>query len=65
MYTGDKASITELCKVLTTGPLDPNVEVVVGCPAIYISFARGLLPATINVAGQVRIIHNIVINSID
>ena len=65
MYTGDKASITELCKVLTTGPLDPNVEVVVGCPAIYISFARGLLPATINVAGQVRIIHNIVINGID
>ncbi|CAO1311082.1 unnamed protein product [Diamesa serratosioi] len=49
---GDKASITELCKILTTGPLDPNVEVVVGCPAIYISFARGLLPASINVAGQ-------------
>lgn len=49
---GSKESITELAKILTTGPLDPNVEVVVGCPAVYISFARGLLPATISVAGQ-------------
>jgi triosephosphate isomerase (TIM) len=49
---GDKASITELCKVLTAGPLDPNVEVVVGCPGVYITLARGLLPATIGVAGQ-------------
>lgn len=50
---GSKESITELAKILTTGPLDPNVEVIVGCPAIYISFARGLLPASIHVAGQV------------
>lgn len=49
---GTKESITELCKILSTGPLDPNVEVVVGCPAVFISFARGLLPASINVAGQ-------------
>jgi triosephosphate isomerase len=49
---GSKESITELAKVLTTGPLDPNVEVIVGCPAVYISFARGLLPASIHVAGQ-------------
>lgn len=52
---GDKASITELAKILTTGPLDPNVEIVVGCPGVYISFARGLLPASIRVAGQVNI----------
>jgi len=32
--------------------LDPNVEVVVGCPDVYIGFARGLLPASIGVAGQ-------------
>lgn len=51
---GSKESITELAKILSTGPLDPNVEVVVGCPGVYISFARGLLPATISVAGQVR-----------
>lgn len=50
---GSKDSITELAKILSTGPLDPNVEVVVGCPGVYISFARGLLPATISVAGQV------------
>ena len=49
---GDKASITELCKVLTTGPLDPNVEVVVGCPALYLTYAKELLPASVNVAAQ-------------
>jgi triosephosphate isomerase len=49
---GSKDSITELAKILSTGPLDPNVEVVVGCPSVYISFARGLLPASIHVAGQ-------------
>lgn len=53
---GDKTSITELAKILTAGPLDSNVEVVIGCPSIYISFARGLLPATIGVAGQVKIL---------
>jgi len=49
---GSKDSITELAKILSTGPLDSNVEVIVGCPAVYISFARGLLPASISVAGQ-------------
>jgi len=49
---GSKESITELAKILTAGPLDPNVEVIVGCPAVYISFARSLLPASISVAGQ-------------
>lgn len=79
---GSKDSITELCKILSAGPLDPNVEVserlqiadyvinqeiidffifsqncsqvVVGCPSVFISFARGLLPASIGVAGQVN-----------
>lgn len=50
---GSKDSIAELAKILTTGPLDPNVEVVVGCPSVYISYARGVLPASISVAGQV------------
>ena len=52
---GSKDSIAELAKILTTGPLDPNVEVVVGCPGVYISYARGVLPASISVAGQVKI----------
>lgn len=49
---GDKASITALCKLLSDASLDANTEVVVGCPALYLSFARGLLPASIGVAGQ-------------
>lgn len=49
---GDKASITELCKTLSAGPLDPNTEVVVGCPAPYLSLARSQLPETIGVAAQ-------------
>lgn len=50
---GDKNSINLICRNLTSGPLDPNTEVVVGCPAVYIEYARSLLPATIAVAGQV------------
>ena len=50
---GDKASITDLCKVLKDGPLDPNTEVVVGCPAPYLSLAKSLLPDTIQVSAQV------------
>lgn len=50
---GNKAEIAEICKGLTAGPLDPNTEVVIGCPSPYLSYARGLLPATIGVAGQV------------
>lgn len=49
---GDKASIAEICNNLKAGPLDPNTEVIVGCPAVYISYARSLLPETIGVAGQ-------------
>lgn len=52
---GDKASINLICRNLVAGPLDPNTEVVVGCPAVYIEYARSLLPAEIGVAGQVKI----------
>ncbi|GAB0091957.1 Triosephosphate isomerase [Sergentomyia squamirostris] len=48
---GDKATITEICKNLSSG-LDSNAEVVVGVPAPYLQFARTLLPASIGVAGQ-------------
>ena len=30
------------------------LQVIVGCPSVFISFARGLLPSSINVAGQVK-----------
>lgn len=50
---GDKNAITLICRNLAAGPLDPNTEVVVGCPAVYLEYARSLLPAEIGVAGQV------------
>lgn len=50
---GDKASIKTICANLSTGPLDPNTEVVIGVPATHIEYTRSLLPATIGVAGQV------------
>ena len=49
---GDKATIAGICKTLTTGPLDPNTEVVIGCPALYVMYTRNLLPSSIGVAGQ-------------
>jgi len=52
LLNGSKESITELAEILKTGPLDPNVDVVVAFPAVYVSFARSLLPSTIAVGGQ-------------
>uniref|UniRef100_A0A6M2DEY5 Triosephosphate isomerase n=1 Tax=Xenopsylla cheopis TaxID=163159 RepID=A0A6M2DEY5_XENCH len=49
---GDKKSIKEICSFLNAGPLDSNVEVVVGCPALYLDFVRENLPKTIGVAAQ-------------
>jgi len=49
---GDKNSINLICRNLVAGPLDPNTEVIVGCPAVYIEYARSLLPPEISVAGQ-------------
>lgn len=49
---GDKKQITEIVKFLKQGPLDPNTEVVVGVPAIYLDFAHTNLPANIEVAAQ-------------
>jgi len=49
---GDKASINLICRNLVSGPLDPNTEVVIGCPATHIEFTRSLLPPEIAVAGQ-------------
>ncbi len=37
---GNKASIDKIIEFLTAGPLDPNCEVVVGCPAIYMDYVR-------------------------
>lgn len=49
---GDKATIAEISKTLSAGPLDPNVDVIIGCPSPYLQYTRGLLPSTIGLAGQ-------------
>lgn len=49
---GDQKSIAEICKTLSDAQLDPNTEVVIGCPAAYLMYARNLLPCSIGVAGQ-------------
>lgn len=49
---GNKASIAEICKQLTSASLDPNTEIIIGCPSVYIMYTRGLLPESIGVAGQ-------------
>ncbi|XP_017091843.2 triosephosphate isomerase isoform X2 [Drosophila bipectinata] len=49
---GDQKSIADICKTLSTANLDPNTEVVIGCPAIYLMYARNLLPCEVGLAGQ-------------
>ncbi|XP_016951086.1 triosephosphate isomerase isoform X1 [Drosophila biarmipes] len=49
---GDQKSIAEIAKTLSTASLDPNTEVVIGCPAIYLMYARNLLPCEVGLAGQ-------------
>jgi len=49
---GNKESIDKIIEFLSAGPLDPNCEVVVGCPAIYMDYVRTKLPASIGVAAQ-------------
>ncbi|XP_017055541.1 triosephosphate isomerase isoform X2 [Drosophila ficusphila] len=49
---GDQKSIAEIAKTLTSAALDPNTEVVIGCPAIYLMYARNLLPGEVGLAGQ-------------
>ncbi|XP_016980209.1 triosephosphate isomerase [Drosophila rhopaloa] len=49
---GDQKSIAEIAKTLSSASLDPNTEVVIGCPAIYLMYARNLLPCELGLAGQ-------------
>ncbi|KFM60045.1 Triosephosphate isomerase B, partial [Stegodyphus mimosarum] len=49
---GNKSSIDGIIKFLTDGPLDPNTELVVGCPTIYIDYVVSKVPKTIGVAAQ-------------
>ncbi|XP_030031129.2 triosephosphate isomerase [Manduca sexta] len=49
---GDKNQVTDIVETLKKGPLDPNVEVVVGVPAIYLSYVKSIIPDSIGVAAQ-------------
>jgi len=49
---GDKNSIAGIVKFLKEGPLDPNTEVVVAPPTVYLEHTRSSLPANIKVAAQ-------------
>ncbi|CAG4955457.1 unnamed protein product [Colias eurytheme] len=49
---GDKNQINEIVNTLKKGPLDPNAEVIVGVPAIYLSYVKGIIPDNISVAAQ-------------
>ncbi|XP_077284218.1 triose phosphate isomerase [Arctopsyche grandis] len=49
---GDKAQITGIMDTLKGATLDPNTEVVLGCPAIFLEFTRSNLPARFGVAAQ-------------
>jgi triosephosphate isomerase len=49
---GSKAAIKDIVNFLSQGPLDPQVEVVVAAPSIYLDYSRQLLPQNIGVAAQ-------------
>ncbi|CAG9558704.1 unnamed protein product [Danaus chrysippus] len=49
---GDSNQINEIINNLKNGSLDPNAEVVIGVPAIYLAQVRSNTPKTIGVAAQ-------------
>ncbi|XP_046743555.1 triosephosphate isomerase [Diprion similis] len=49
---GVKKEIDEIVAFLKAGPLDPNVEIVVGVPAIYLNYAKSILPPNVQVSAQ-------------
>lgn len=49
---GSKSGIKEIADFLQKGPLDPDVEVVVGVPALYLDYAKSLVPGSVAVSAQ-------------
>lgn len=49
---GIKKEIDEIVAFLKAGPLDPNVEIVVGVPALYLTYAKSVLPPNVQVSAQ-------------
>ena len=50
---GDKASIDGIVSLLNSSPLDPDADVIIGVPAVYLDYVQGKLPNGISVAAQV------------
>lgn len=49
---GCKNSIRDICNTLKGANLDPNTEVIIGCPAPYLDYCRSLLPPSVALAAQ-------------
>jgi len=49
---GSKKVADELLSNLIKGPLDPNVEVLIGVPSLYLNFAKEKAPPSIYIAAQ-------------
>ncbi|KYN00292.1 PREDICTED: triosephosphate isomerase isoform X2 [Cyphomyrmex costatus] len=49
---GMKSEIGDIITFLKTGPLDPNVEVVVGVPSIYLTYVTSIVPGNVSVSAQ-------------
>ncbi|XP_070153440.1 triose phosphate isomerase [Polyergus mexicanus] len=49
---GTKSEINDIVAFLKTGPLDPNVEIVVGVPSIYLTYVTSIVPNNVSVSAQ-------------
>nr|BAM19526.1 triose phosphate isomerase [Papilio xuthus] len=49
---GDKNMINEIINNMKKGPLDKEVEVIIGVPSIYLTYVKSIVPDTIQVAAQ-------------
>uniref|UniRef100_T1J351 Triosephosphate isomerase n=1 Tax=Strigamia maritima TaxID=126957 RepID=T1J351_STRMM len=49
---GTNESIREIGKFLTTGPLNANTDIVCGAPAVYLDFARRIMPPSVKISAQ-------------
>ena len=50
---GNKASIDGIVSLLNSAPLDPDADVIIGVPAVYLDYVQGRLPKGFSVAAQV------------
>ena len=48
-----------LVSFLCAAPLDPEAEVIVAVPAVYLDYVRGRLPKGVSVAAQVNSVRDL------